>query len=115
MKRLTTGSPHRIHTINYILGTGEVNEVERVSVPSFQGFKDSYKDIKKLSMHNDMFNKGHVRHHSQYTNLMDTKQVKDMRRLMENKKVYHGRNDSIMSLKQQMNHLRNQQIHSDMK
>ena len=52
MKRLTTGSPQRIHTINYIVGNGEVGQEKKMSVPSFQGFKDSYTDIKKLSMHN---------------------------------------------------------------
>jgi len=35
MKRLTTGSPNREHTINYVLGTGEAGHSERISVPSF--------------------------------------------------------------------------------
>ena len=35
---------------------------------------------------------------NQYTNLMDTNKVQDMRRLIKNKNVYHGtRNDALYS------------------
>lgn len=50
MKRLTTGSPNRIHTIKYIIGNGKIGEEKRSSVTSFQGYKSSYTDIKKLSL-----------------------------------------------------------------
>ena len=43
MKRLTTGSQNREHTIKYILGTGEAGLSDRVSVPSYQGYKITYK------------------------------------------------------------------------
>jgi uncharacterized protein YwbE len=34
-KRLTTGSPSREHTINYVIGQGEVGKVKKESVSSF--------------------------------------------------------------------------------
>ena len=43
LRRLTTGSPNREHTITYVLGTGEVGNEEVVKVPSFQGYKQTYK------------------------------------------------------------------------
>jgi len=36
--RLTHGSPSREHTINYVVGTGEVGKEIKASVPSYQGF-----------------------------------------------------------------------------
>jgi len=42
IRRLTTGSPNREHTINYIKGTGEIGKVKKESVASFQGYKQPY-------------------------------------------------------------------------
>lgn len=44
-KRLTTGSPSREHTINYVIGTGEVGQVKKDSVASYQGYNQSYKGL----------------------------------------------------------------------
>ena len=50
--RLTTGSPNRETTINYVLGTGEGGQTTKVSVPCFQGFQNSYKSIKRNTKNN---------------------------------------------------------------
>lgn len=50
MKRLTTGSPNRIHTIKYILGNGQVGDEKKRSVTSFQGYPSSYNEVKKLAL-----------------------------------------------------------------
>mmetsp|Transcript_34706 Transcript_34706/g.53233 ORF Transcript_34706/g.53233 Transcript_34706/m.53233 type:complete len:248 (-) Transcript_34706:765-1508(-) len=46
INRLTHGSPSRETTINYVVGTGEVGKEMKSSVPTFQGYKNSYREIK---------------------------------------------------------------------
>jgi hypothetical protein len=36
--RLTTGSPNRQTTINYVLGRGQTGKNDMISVPNYQGF-----------------------------------------------------------------------------
>lgn len=46
-ERLTSGSPSREHTINYVVGTGQVGRVVKESVPSYQGYAQTYKKLLK--------------------------------------------------------------------
>ena len=46
VQRLTTGSPNRETSIEYVLGPGKVGEQAHLNLPTYQGFRDSYKSSK---------------------------------------------------------------------
>ena len=45
---MTTGSPSREHTINYVLGSGEEGKNTIVNKASYQGYSNTYVDYKGL-------------------------------------------------------------------